>query len=178
MSAPAVPIGVPRRRPRGALGWANGAASVALVGALAVLALGVGLRVAGVVALVDYSGSMAPSIAAGDVVIARGAPVADVAPGQVVGIEDPLSGRLITHRVVSVARSDGRVTVVTRGDANDASERWVLRGDASVQRMVARVPVVGRVLVWFSSPLTRLVFAALGAGLLAAALLRRSRSAG
>jgi signal peptidase I len=172
MSAPAVSIGVQRRR-RSALGWANRAATVALVSVLAVLALGVGLRVAGLTPLVDHSASMAPAIQSGDVLLARNVGAEDLAARQIATLRDPISGRLITHRVVSVTREDGRVTVVTRGDANDSSERWVLRSDASVQRMVARVPAAGRALIWLSSPLPRLLLATLGASLLAAALLRR-----
>lgn len=170
MSAAAVTVARPAR----ALAWANRGATVALVAVLAVLALGIGLRAAGIVPLVAYSGSMAPAIEAGDVVVVRSAVAGELVPGQVATLSDPVSGRLITHRVASVAdEGGGRVAVVTRGDANDASERWVLQSDASVQRMVGRVPDAGYPLLWLSSPQLRLLLAALGAGLLVAALLRR-----
>lgn len=170
MSALSAPIALPRRR---ALGWANRGATVALVVVLAALALGVGLRVAGVTPLVDYSGSMAPAIGAGDIVLDRGAVAAGLRAGQVATIEDPLSGRLITHRVVSVARRGDRVVVTTRGDANDASERWALPSRAPVRRMVGRIPFAGHVVLWLASPLLRVLLTALGAALLAAAVLRR-----
>lgn len=143
MSAPPV---TPAPRSGRALRWADRGATVVLAFVLAVCALGVGLRLAGIAALIDRSGSMAPAIAAGDVVLARDAAAADLVPGQIATIPDPLSGRLITHRVVSVARDGDRVTVVTRGDANDASERWVLRADAPVGRVAGRIPLLGRLL--------------------------------
>ncbi len=153
MSVPAIPTALPRRR---VLDWANRGATVVLVLVLTVLALGLGLRAFGVMPLVVYSGSMAPTIDAGDVVRAQNASAADLAPGQIATIPDPLSGRLITHRVVSVVRDGDRVTVVTRGDANDASERWVLRADAPVGRVVGRIPVPGRVLLRLAPALSAL----------------------
>ncbi|HKG37716.1 MAG TPA: signal peptidase I [Conexibacter sp.] len=128
------------------LRWANRAAGVLLGLVLALLVLGVGLRAAGVAPLVEHSGSMAPAIATDDVVLVRDATATDLAPGQIATIPDPVSGRLITHRVVSVDRHEDHVTVVTRGDANDASERWVLKADALVGRVVGHVPLLGRLL--------------------------------
>ena len=144
MSASSLPIA---RAPGRILRWANRVATVVLALLVAVLALGLGLRIAGVAPLLDYSGSMAPAIDAGDVVLARDATAAELRAGQIATIPDPLSGRLITHRVVSVARDGDRVTVVTRGDANDGSERWVLRADAPVGRVVGRIPLLGRALI-------------------------------
>lgn len=128
------------------LRWANRGASVVLGLVLAVFALGAGLRIAGIAPLVEHSGSMAPAIATDDVVLVRDATAADLVRGQIATIPDPVSGRLITHRVVSVERDGDRVTVVTRGDANDASERWVLRADAPVGRVAGHVPLLGRLL--------------------------------
>jgi len=135
------------------ISWANRAATAALVLALLLLALGLALRAVGITPLIDYSGSMAPAIGSGDIVLARGATAADLAPGQIASIPDPVGGRLITHRVVSVARRGDRVTVVTRGDANDGSERWVLRADAPVGRAVGHVPVPGDLLLRVASML-------------------------
>jgi signal peptidase I len=128
------------------LRWANRAASALLGLVLVLLLLGVGLRAAGVAPLVEHSGSMAPAIATDDIVLVRDATATDLVPGQIATIPDPVGGRLITHRVVSVDRDGDRVTVVTRGDANDASERWVLRADALVGRVAGHVPLLGRLL--------------------------------
>ncbi len=176
MSAVSPALGLPRRR---ALGWANRGATVVLVLVLALLALGVGLRTAGISTLVDYSGSMAPAIGAGDLVLDRGTVAAHLVPDQIATIPDPISGRLITHRVISVTRAgDDAVTVVTRGDANDASERWSLRDEAPVRRVIGHVPGAGRVVLWLSSPTLRLALAVLGGGLLLAGILRRVWSRG
>lgn len=159
---------------RSALRWANRCATVALVAVVGVLVVGVGLRAAGTTPLVEYSGSMAPAISAGDVVLVRSVPVARLRPGEVATLRDPAGGRLLTHRVASVAREGDRVAVVTRGDANAGSERWVLSADATVRRMVGRIPAAGRPFVWLSSPSPRLALAVLGLVLVLAALAPRS----
>ena len=80
-------------------------------------------------------------------------------------VDDALAGAL--------ERAGARVVLVTRGDANDGSERWTLPAGAEVQRVVARVPAVGHAALWLASPTLRLVLATLGCALLAAAALRR-----
>lgn len=173
MSARALPLAAPRG---GGLRVANRAASVALALVLALLALGLGLRAAGTTPLVERSGSMAPTIETGDVVLVRAVPAAELTRGAVVSLQDPVGGRVITHRVAAIERAGagaGRIALVTRGDANASSERWVLEAGAQVDRMVARVPAVGAPLLWLASPLPRVLLAVLGAGLLIAALARR-----
>ncbi|MCW2990859.1 MAG: peptidase signal peptidase [Solirubrobacterales bacterium] len=145
--------------------WLDRGLTVLIVVLAVALAVGVGLRAFGLTALVDYTDSMQPAIAAGDVVIDESVPARELRAGQIASIADPGSGgRLITHRVVSVTPDGDRVAVVTRGDANDASERWVLAADAPTRRMVARLPWVGHLVAWLASPLLRTVLMLLAAG--------------
>jgi signal peptidase len=134
----------------------------ALIVALAIaLAAGLALRGLGLTALVDYTDSMRPAIAAGDVILDEQVPAGKLRRGDIASIDD--HGRLITHRVVSVTPAGDRVTVVTRGDANDASERWVLSAGEPAKRMVGRVPWIGHVVVWLASPLLRALVLLAGA---------------
>jgi hypothetical protein len=82
------------------------------------------------------SGSMAPLIRPGDVVVLD--PDAEIAPGSVVTV-DRGPGR-VTHRVVS-QRADG--TWLTRGDANASADREPVHPEdvVGVGRLV--VPVIG-----------------------------------
>ena len=138
--------------------------NVLLVALGIALVLGLGLRAAGLTALVDYTDSMQPAIAAGDVVVDKTVPAGELRPGQIASIPDPgLDNRLITHRVVSVTTTGGRTTIVTRGDANDSTERWVMPADREVKRMVTRVPWIGHVMAWLASPLLRGLVLALAA---------------
>lgn len=160
-----------------ALRWADRGVTAALACVLVLLAAGVGLRAAGVAALVDRSDSMAPAIHAGDVLLTRQARADQVRARDIVTLRDPASNHLITHRAVSVSTTGGRTTIVTRGDANEGAERWVVPAGAPVRRLAARVPLAGHALLALASPALRLLLGALGVALLAAAVLRGRRDA-
>ena len=130
---------------RGALRF--GCFTVAGFGAGIVLALALPL-VFGARPLTVLSGSMQPALGVGDVsVVKRIAPL-DARPGDVVTFRDPGGGRLITHRVRAMHVRGDAVAFVTRGDANNVSERWELGPGGEISRLVYRVPELGRLLVW------------------------------
>jgi signal peptidase len=95
------------------------------------------------------SGSMEPAIHTGDVVIDRKIHPLEARPGDVVTFSDP-SGRkrLITHRVRSIHVHGSRVSVVTKGDANNTVERWTVPASGHIGRVILRVPHVGYPLVY------------------------------
>jgi signal peptidase len=159
------------RRSLRAAEWAAGA-----VCGLAVLLFG-GLLLATVVGyepLVEYSGSMSPALAPGDLLITHDAPAASVRIGEIVSFHDAaLGGKLVTHRVVGTHTSAERVDFLTRGDANKASESWSVARNGSVEALDFRVAGVGRAIAWMTDPVARTVMLALVALVLGAALLRR-----
>lgn len=172
MSAVAVPA--PARSGRRTPAWLDRGLTALIVALGIALALGLGLRAFGLTALVDYTDSMRPAIAAGDIVLDETVTAGELRAGQIASIADPgENGRLITHRVVSATAEGERVIVVTRGDANDAGERWVLAADAPVKRMVARVPWVGHLVAWLASPMLRTVLMLLAAAAFLAYGVRR-----
>jgi signal peptidase len=119
-------------------------------GVAAGLALAVVLLLAlGYRGLTVLSGSMEPTFSAGDVLVQHEVSPRSIAVGDIVTFRDPEGGdRLITHRVRGVVERDGRVEVITRGDANSGSERWSVPVDGHLGRVVARVPRLGRALAW------------------------------
>ena len=123
------------------------------------------------------SGSMAPAIRAGDVVVSRPVPVGSIAQDDVVTFRDPSrGGRLVTHRVTSVASAGDERRLTTKGDANTTTETWQRAADERVGRMLLRVPALGRVLAF--APAGRVAFglAAVGLGLAARDQVRRRRA--
>jgi signal peptidase I len=106
--------------------------------------------------LTVLSGSMEPAFSPGDVVVVERVRPDRVRPGDVVTYRAP-SGDLITHRVRRVRRAAGRYDFVTRGDANNASERWTLAPDGQLSRALYKIPLAGRVLARTSSPSGKLV---------------------
>jgi signal peptidase I len=96
--------------------------------------------------VVITSGSMAPHIRAGDVVVAAAVAPGDLDVGAVIVFADPV-GELTTHRISSTS-ADG--TYRTKGDANAVEDSAHVAADDVVGRGRLLVPAVGRPLVWFT----------------------------
>lgn len=121
----------------------RGATLVALVALLALAAaVAVVPRVMGGAALTVLTGSMEPTYAPGDMVVAvpqDNYDVGDVVTFQPVS-DDPT---LITHRIVGI-RTGAETWYVTRGDANGADDPPI-RAEQVMGRVVYHVPYVGHV---------------------------------
>jgi signal peptidase I len=117
------------------------------------------------------TGSMRPGIQPGDVVMDRPIAVSAMHVGDVVTFSDPTrGGKLVTHRVRSIARGPQFTTVETRGDANNTSERWQVATREQVGRVVFVLPKIGKVAVLVRNPagiLLLVVLPVLGLGFLA-----------
>ena len=131
-------------------------------------------RVAGVRAYTELSGSMAPALAPGDVLLTQTVRAADLRPGEVVTFPDPeRDGRLLTHRVRSMNVDRGIARFVTQGDANTGTERWSARADGHLGRVTRRVPLVGHATARLGGPVTWLALVAIPSVWLLVAELRR-----
>jgi signal peptidase len=158
------------RAPRRQLIWLATLLAWATLGAGAALGVAVAAPIAvGWRSLAVLSGSMAPTLQTGDEIVVR--PVAPVAlrVGDVVTFNDPSRGHvLVTHRVRDVRVAGATVHVVTRGDANDGSERWSVAAGGRVGRVAYRLPKVGYVTVAAGGPLGRILLVVVPAILLGA----------
>jgi signal peptidase len=142
--------------------------------ALAFLGLAVGPHILDYRTMTMLTGSMAPTIDPGDVVVSTPIDVDDIDVGMVITYHIPIDDhRVVTHRVIDVQHTaDRTVTVQTKGDANDAADPWtaVLTGDTAYQ-MQAVVPEIGHVISALRNPtlstlFVQLVPVALGAWML------------
>ena len=98
------------------------------------------------------SGSMEPTIHVGDVVIDKKISPLDARPGDVVTFSDPTGKkRLITHRVRGYHVKGDTVQIVTKGDANNAVERWSVPASGRIGRVELRVWKLGYPLVYAHS---------------------------
>lgn len=141
------PPTVPRQGARG-LGWAALAVAGLLVAAIA-LPLAFGARPHTVL-----TGSMEPTIDAGDVVIDERISPTEAEVGDVVTFRDPEDqSRLITHRVRSIRRAGSHLWFVTQGDANNTTQHWRIAADGELGRVAYTVPWVGRIAVLTHTPL-------------------------
>lgn len=139
-------------------------AMLLLVTAMALVAVIVaganGLRVR-----VEQTGSMAPMIHPGDLVIVRQTPIEAVRVGDVIGVRNQM-GQVIVHRVKAIQASPGSLRVTTQGDANPTSERWTLARGADVALVRGVAPKAGELVDAVKGPYAAL--AVLMAGLLLA----------
>jgi signal peptidase len=130
------------------------------VALLAFAGLAVGPHVLGYRTMTMLTGSMAPGINPGDVVVDTPIAVDDVRVGMMITYHIPIDDhRVETHRVVSVERdARGAATVVTKGDANQAADPWkaTLQGD-TVYRVRAVVPSLGNAILFLRTPVLRTV---------------------
>ena len=124
------------------------------------------------------SGSMSPAIDTGDMVVSKQISPTDARIGDIVMFKDPGDGqRLTSHRVRAVHRHNGRSYFVTRGDANNAFERWNVPNDGTIGEIEYRIPKLGYAVAAISSTPGKLLLVVLPAlALLWLGLLRIWRS--
>jgi signal peptidase len=152
--------------------------AVALCWAALGLVLGTAL-VGGAPALLGYtsltvlSGSMEPTIDTGDVTVGRPIAAEEARRGDVITFREPGTDRLVTHRLRTMRVVDGVAQMVTKGDANNAPERWRIPVRGKVSRVLYRVPKLGYARSLVGSPLGRMLLLVLPAVLLGALVVRR-----
>jgi signal peptidase len=170
-----------QQRPRA--GWLN-AARRGLSGLALVTAVGAVLAfvMLGLLPLTGWyrpatvlSGSMAPHIPTGAVVIDRPVPLRSVKVGDVITYHIPIGDHhLVTHRVVSVLVAGDHPVVTTKGDGNNTVDPWQARLlDGPAWKVAVVVPHLGYVLAWFRQPMARALMLGVVAVVLAALWVRR-----
>jgi signal peptidase len=124
--------------------------------------------------VVVLSGSMAPALATGDLLLVRPITPSTAKVGDVIQFDHPDErSTTLTHRVHSVVGSRGTVRFVTRGDANTAVEAWSVERDGRIGRVEYRVPLAGYALRSTGTPLVRVLGVNTAIALLAWSTLRR-----
>lgn len=154
--------------------WADRGATAVLGLTAALLVVLVVLRLAGFTTLVERSGSMAPAIQPGDLLLTHAVSTADIRPRDVVSFDDPGHPDVsTTHRVVALSQSRDNVLLTTRGDANEVAEQWPAPRSGRVARVAQRMPYAGYVVSAFGNRWVRLaLLTATLTGLTALALRR------
>ena len=153
------PLARVARAAAGAALWLTLGAAAGLAGAIVVPSL------LGMKALTVISGSMEPTLGVGSLVLDERIAPLDARPGDIVSFPDPTrGGTLVTHRVRRVRAEGATAFFVTKGDANNASERWSVPTKGEIGRVAYHVPKVGYVRAFITGRNAR--FAILGGVLL------------
>lgn len=126
------------------------------VAALVFLLLAIGPRILGYQTSTMLTGSMAPLINPGDVVVTVPTPIVDLKVGDIITYHIPVEDqRVETHRITEItATADGSVAVQTKGDANNGIDPWIatLQGK-TVDKQIATIPYVGNAIRALREPL-------------------------
>ena len=116
------------------------------------------VRARGAQVLVVTSGSMAPTMLAGDAIVIGRPARAALRPGTIVTFSGPGShGRLTTHRISSLRSTPNGLYLQTKGDANESPDPNFVAASAVVGTGQLRLPYVGRWLAIYESPRWRLL---------------------
>jgi signal peptidase I len=122
-----------------------------LAGAVAlVLVASAGLALGAWRFTVIDTGSMRPTLNPGDVTVLTSEPLANLKRGQIIAFHPPGEPSLtVMHRVYSISRSGGGITIQTKGDANNATDPWHARlTGGSIWHEVTKVSTIGRLAAW------------------------------
>jgi signal peptidase len=127
----------------------------------------------GYTSLTVLSGSMEPTLATGDVIVGRPIAAEEARRGDVITFREPGTHRLVTHRLRRMRVVNGVAQMVTKGDANNAPERWRIPVDGKVCRILYRVPKLGYARSLVGSPPGRLLLLVLPVVLLGVLVVTR-----
>lgn len=162
---------------RTVLGVLQVAAALVLLGLIGALLAGTLPGFAGAESFVVYSGSMAPTIDAGDLTVVAPARPAQLRPADVISYRVAARPEVIvTHRLIGVEQDDdGRLLFETKGDANNAVDQVYVDESAVLGRVLYSVPKIGYLVDFTWRPEGKLLLIVLPALLLAIDGLRTLR---
>ena len=127
------------------------------IGLLAVFAvIGVPQIVGATHSYVVLSGSMEPSISAGDVVIVDERPPEEISEGDVITFVDGSSPT--THKVIDVVQDGETIRFKTKGTANEDPDQGFVEADQVVGETMFTIPYLGRVVMLANTKLGAALF--------------------
>jgi signal peptidase len=95
---------------------------------------------------VVLSGSMEPTMSAGDVVVVNAVAPSAIERGDVITFRD--DRQRVTHRVVNVTQEDGQRQFVTKGDANEEADMTPVAAESVVGRVAVVLPFIGHIVLF------------------------------
>jgi signal peptidase len=99
-----------------------------------------------------FSGSMEPELKVGSVVVTRPVAAEEIKAGDIITFYPPASGQLTSHRVIAVA--DGLpVHFLTKGDANEDADPFVVPAENVTGKVCIHLPYFGYAAQFIKTPL-------------------------
>ncbi|MEM3073744.1 MAG: signal peptidase I [Nitrososphaerales archaeon] len=106
-------------------------------------------------AYVVSSGSMIPALNVGDIIIVKDKDTfQSLKVGDIIVFHSPSGdGRVIVHRIYSMASDQYGVAIYTKGDNNYAPDSWVVRESHYIGKVILTLPYIGRITSIIQPPL-------------------------
>lgn len=118
------------------------------------------------------SGSMEPTLPVGSIVFLVKTDGNQLKVGDIITFNHPLHpNQLVTHRIYQVKQGPNGPAFVTKGDANNTPDSWVVNGSGTGWHEVFSIPYLGYILGAMSSPLAQLFILGIPAIILSIILL-------
>lgn len=97
--------------------------------------------------------SMEPGAHPGDVYVTRLVPASSLKVGDVIAINNQLTGTYYSHRINEIRDQSGAMRIITKGDANPDVDLdpYMVAKFSQVSKMVTRVPYIGRPMVYMNT---------------------------
>ena len=105
----------------------------------------------GVKPFVVLSGSMNPEIEVGDLVLVKEIDTNELKEGDIVAYRDK-GDKVTTHRIVEVIKTDGNLSFITKGDANNANDEEISSSQVE-GKYEKRFPKLGNAIIFIQQPL-------------------------
>ncbi|MDR0979417.1 MAG: signal peptidase I [Lachnospiraceae bacterium] len=95
------------------------------------------------------TGSMSPTINAGDVVILKKSKIEDIQKGDVIEFTDEY-GNTVVHRAVDIKNQNGQIYITTKGDNNSKSDSLITTSENFKGKILFKIKYIGYPAVWLS----------------------------
>jgi signal peptidase I len=97
--------------------------------------------------------SMEPNASAGDVYITKLVAASDLRVGDIIAVNNQVTGTYYSHRINEIRELNGLVRITTKGDANQESDRdpYMVSPSGEVSKVISMIPLVGHPMVYMNT---------------------------
>jgi signal peptidase I len=99
------------------------------------------------------TGSMQPTANAGDLFITRLVPASTLQVGDIIAINNQITGTYYSHRIHEMRTVNGAIRIITKGDANQSPDRdpFMVSPVSEVSKTIKVIPKIGQPMVYMNT---------------------------
>jgi signal peptidase I len=99
------------------------------------------------------TGSMQPTAHPGDLYITRLVPASSLQVGDIIAINNQITGTYYSHRINEMRMVNGALRIITKGDANESPDRdpFMVSPVSQVSKAITVVPNIGQPMVYMNT---------------------------